>query len=187
MIGAGGHAASVENCILENEMNISGLILKSINEETLLKNKYDVYVEETIHTSLDQKLTFLLNGIGMLPNCNLRDDIWKKFVHKGFRFVGLSAKSSYISPTASVSPTAQILHGSIVNCFASIGDNTIINTGVTIEHHTQIGQSCHIAPGAVVCGHCSIGDNVFIGANATISHCTQIASGTVIKAGSVVW
>ena len=92
-IGAGGHAASVENCILENELSISGLILKSINEETLLKNKYDVYAEETIHTSLDKKFAFLINGIGMLPNCNLRDDIWKRFVDKGFRFVGLSAKS----------------------------------------------------------------------------------------------
>ena len=187
MIGAGGHAASIENCILENEKRISGLILKSIKEDTLVKNKYDIYAEETVHTSLNKKVIFLINGIGMLPYCNLRDNIWKKFIDKGFRFIGLSAKSSYISPTADISPSAQILHGSIVNCFASIGDNTIINTNATIEHHSQIGQSCHIAPGAVVCGHCSIGDNVFIGANATISHCTQIASGTVVKAGAVVW
>ena len=182
MIGAGGHAASVENCILENELSISGLILKSINEETLLKNKYDVYAEETIHTSLDKKFAFLINGIGMLPNCNL-ETIFGRDLFKGFRFVGLSAKSSYISPPL-------VFHQLLKFCM----DHSqlfcimiIINTGVTIEHHTQIGQSCHIAPGAVVCGHCSIGDNVFIGANATISHCTQIASGAVIKAGAVVW
>ena len=185
MIGAGGHAASVENCILENELSISGLILKSINEETLLKNKYDVYAEETIHTSLDKKFAFLINGIGMLPNCNLRDDIWKRFVDKGFRFVGLSAKSSYISPTASVSSTAQILHGSIVNCFASIGDNTIINTGVTIEHHTQIGQSCH----STWCGSVPLfyRRQCFYRSKRNNFTRTQIASGAVIKAGAVVW
>ena len=36
------------------------------------------------------------------------------------------------------------MHGAIINAYAQIGKNVIINTGAVIEHDVKIGDNCHI-------------------------------------------
>ena len=49
-----------------------------------------------------------------------------------------------------------IMHGAIINACAEIGKNTIINTGVLIEHDTLIEDNCHVATRAVINGNCLV-------------------------------
>lgn len=51
---------------------------------------------------------------------------------------------------------------------AKIGEGTIIQPGVFVGHHTIIGKNCIIHPNVVIYDHCIIGDNVIIHANTVI-------------------
>ncbi len=78
-----------------------------------------------------------------------------------------------ISPQAYVSPTAQILQGSIVEAMA------VINTG------SVISEGCIVGAGSVV-NHCSMCcDGVHLECNATVADKTVVPAGTYIRSGEV--
>lgn len=80
----------------------------------------------------------------------------------------------------------QCLSLSHVGPYASIGDNTIINTAAVVEHDCVVGAHCHIAPNATLCGSVKIGELTHIGAGAVVLQGLTIGSGCVVGAGSVV-
>jgi len=104
----------------------------------------------------------------------------------GFKPRSLIHKSAIISPCASIGKNVQVLAGSIIGAFASIGDFSVINTGVNVDHDCIIGRNCHLAPRAALAGEITIEDNVFVGTNATILPGLRICSGSTIGAGAVV-
>ena len=53
--------------------------------------------------------------------------------------------------------------GVVIQSNVKIGENTLINTGALIDHHTTIGKNCHIAPGTNICGNVKLVGCVFIG------------------------
>lgn len=104
----------------------------------------------------------------------------------GFRPRSLIHKSAIISPFAVIGKNVQLLAGSIIGAFASVGDYSIINTGVNIDHDCAIGRNCHLAPRAALAGEIIVEDNVFVGTNATILPRLRICSGATVGAGAVV-
>ena len=104
----------------------------------------------------------------------------------GFKPRSLIHKSTMISPCANIGKNVQLLAGSIIGAFASIGDYSIINTGASIDHDCTIGRNCHLAPRAALSGEITVEDNVFVGTNATILPRLRICSGSTVGAGAVV-
>jgi sugar O-acyltransferase (sialic acid O-acetyltransferase NeuD family) len=104
----------------------------------------------------------------------------------GFKPRSLIHKSAMISPCANIGKNVQLLAGSIIGAFASIGDYSIINTGANVDHDCTIGRCCHLAPRAALAGEVTVGDNVFVGTNATILPRLRICSGSTVGAGAVV-
>lgn len=104
----------------------------------------------------------------------------------GFRPKSLIHKTAIISRTADIGRNIQLLAGSIVGSFASIGDYSIINSGANVDHDCTIGRNCHIAPRAALAGEVTVEDNVFVGINATILPRLRIGSGATVGAGAVV-
>ena len=104
----------------------------------------------------------------------------------GFTPRSLIHKSAMISASASIGKNVQLLPGSIVGAFASVGDYSIINTGATVDHDCIIGRNCHIGPNAALAGEVTVHANVFVGTNATILPRLHICSGSTVGAGSVV-
>ena len=100
--------------------------------------------------------------------------------------------STAIHPTAIVSPSANIghgtvvMHGAIIQTHAEIGRHCIINTGASVDHECRIGDFVHISPHATLCGQVDVGEGTWIGAGATIIQCVKIGKNCVIGAGSVV-
>lgn len=104
----------------------------------------------------------------------------------GFKSRSLIHKSAMISPCASIGKNVQLLAGSIIGAFASIGDYSIINTGANVDHDCAIGKNCHLAPRATLAGEITVEDNVFVGTNATILPRLRICAGATVGAGAVV-
>lgn len=81
--------------------------------------------------------------------------------------------ATLISPRAYISPTAQIMQGSLVEAMATV------NTG------SVIAEGCIIGAGSVV-NHCSMCcDGVHLECNATVSDSTLVPAGTDVGSGVV--
>jgi sugar O-acyltransferase (sialic acid O-acetyltransferase NeuD family) len=91
-----------------------------------------------------------------------------------------------IAPSTTVGEGSMICAGSIVATRAHIGRGVLLNTKVSIDHDTVIGDFAHIAPGATVGGRCRIGEGAFIGPGATVASGVTVGARAIVGAGAVV-
>ena len=75
---------------------------------------------------------------------------------------------------------------SYVNYYSEIGEYSILNSSVNIEHECKVGKGSHLMSGASIGGRCIIGDFTTIGTNATVLPDIKIGEGSYIGAGAVV-
>ncbi len=73
-----------------------------------------------------------------------------------------------------------------VGAGAKVGNFSIINTGVILEHDCEVGDFTHLAPGVVTGGRVKIGNGTFIGVGAMIRDGVTIGNNCCIGMGSVV-
>lgn len=97
-----------------------------------------------------------------------------------------------IHSTSSISNTAILGNGLIINSLVSIagytniGNHVTINRNSSIGHHTKIGNYTTINPNCCICGEITIGDYCFIGAGTIITERISICDNVIIGAGSLV-
>jgi sugar O-acyltransferase (sialic acid O-acetyltransferase NeuD family) len=93
--------------------------------------------------------------------------------------------SAVISRSATLGWGVVVCAGVIINAYCEIGDNVILNTGCSIDHHCAVHAHAHIAPNAVLCGGVHVGEGTLVGANATVTPNKVISGWSLVKAGSV--
>ena len=99
---------------------------------------------------------------------------------------------SAINYRATISRSAYIHGGAIVNAGAVISHNvyiglcSMIHSNSVIEHDCKIGDFVDIAPSATLCGKVNVGSNCSIFANATILPNVKIGNNSIIGAGVTI-
>jgi sugar O-acyltransferase (sialic acid O-acetyltransferase NeuD family) len=105
---------------------------------------------------------------------------------------GLDRLITIIAPSAFVSPTAHVGHGSIVQRGVLVGRNARLGTavklncGAQIHHDATVGDFTTIAPGARILGNVRIGSRTYIGSEAVILPRIKVGNDSIIGAGAVV-
>ena len=100
--------------------------------------------------------------------------------------------ASYVSPEAFVWKNVElgehcfIFEKTVIQPFASVGDNVIIWSGAFIAHHSSIANHCFVAAHSAVNGTTTVGEYSFLGANCTIANHVTVAENCIISAGSHV-
>lgn len=108
-----------------------------------------------------------------------------------YRQLGFTLRS-LISPLATISRSATIGHGAViqshcnVSAAATLGELVRLNTGANVMHEAQVGAYTTIAPNAVVLGRVAIGADCYVGANSTILPDLTVGSRATVGAGAVV-
>jgi sugar O-acyltransferase (sialic acid O-acetyltransferase NeuD family) len=109
--------------------------------------------------------------------------------------VSLQLANEFINafhPSAVISKSAQIGHGSVlmasavINPHVHIGKHVIINTAASVDHECVIADYVHISPNATLAGRVSVGQCTHIGAGSVIIQGINIGSNCTIGAGAVV-
>ena len=115
-----------------------------------------------------------------------REQLSMRLCSHGFLPTSVIHPSAVISEFSFLSSSLQVLANVHVASHTYVGEGTILNSCVNLEHDSSVGRFCHIGPSAVVTGQVTISDYVFIGANATILPNLTIGKGAIVGAGSVV-
>ena len=137
---------------------------------------------EDVDNGLFSKETSYFVGIG---DNKFRYAICDELIRRGAKLPNINfSNSAYVNDTGTFGNL--FMPQSYISPLTTIGNFSIFNTGCIVEHHTQVGNSCHIAPGATICGSVKISDLCTIGANATVLPQSRIAFGLTVKANTLV-
>lgn len=186
MIGGGGHASVLADILIGQGREIIAVISPDdVSERPIFDGIAHFQSDDAIEkfSSSDVKL---VNGVGFLPRSPLRKKLYQRYTAQGYEFETVIASDTSISSYASIASGAQILTRGVVQTGATIGENTIINTGALVEHDCYISAHNHIAPNAVLCGQVTTGEGVFIGANATVLQNISIKNDAIVAAGATL-
>lgn len=183
LVGFGGHAKSVADCIERNKMyRIIGY-----TEPAEVESRYPYLgTDEVLKYYFSKGIRNVVICQGYLGHGKLRQKLYKYVKDIGYTLPVITDPSSIISNTATIGEGTFIGKCAIVNAEARIGKMAIINTMSLVEHECVVGDFSHVAVAAVLCGRVEIGEAVFIGANATVIQCKEIPEGKIIPAGMVI-
>jgi len=107
-------------------------------------------------------------------------------LEKKLGYLNVISRNSIIDTSVRFGMGLQVMPGTIVHKFVTLGKNVILNTSSTIDHNCTIGDGVHIMGSAAIAGNVTIGDFATIGTNATILPNLKIGTGAYIGAGAVV-
>lgn len=186
IIGAGGHSKVLIDSLQSNSAVIIGITdhINNRHNSTLLN--IPVLGNDDIILHFSPQDVFLVNGIGKIDGHKRRQEIFDLFKRYGYQFANVVHKSAILSSHVELSEGVQIMAGAVIQAGSFIGDNSIINTGVLLDHDTFIASHVHIAPGATISGGVQIDEGTLIGAGATIIQGIKIGANSIVAAGAVV-
>jgi acetyltransferase EpsM len=101
-------------------------------------------------------------------------------------FTTLVHPSSIVLPSTTLGDGTVVSTGVLVGSNTRIGRHVLLNRGARVGHHARIGDFVTIQPGANIAGAGEIGDDTYIGMGAIVIERLTIGRGVTIAAGSVV-
>lgn len=176
LIGAGGHAKVVLDCI-EQEAKFE--IVEIIDDviEGFFVNQLEVKKRDK---NQDYNTTNTIIAIG---NPKHRKNIAEQLKSN---FIMTIHPTAVVSKYAKIGKGTQVLATAVINAAATIGNHCIVNTGAIVEHDCVLEDYVHIAPNATLGGGVKVGESTQIGIGATIIQNISIGKNVVIGAGAVV-
>jgi len=186
VIGAGGHAkVAIEALKLQGKV-VLGIVdadPTQIDHEILgipvIGNDENVFRR-------DPTTVLLVNGMGSVGPTERRRAIYQRFRDAGFRFEVVVHPSAVIASDVVLEEGAQVMAGAVIQPGSRIGINSIVNTGVSVDHDCEIGDHAHLAPGVVLSGSVQVGEGAHVGTGASVIQGVRIGGNSVVGAGALV-
>ncbi len=185
IIGSGGHASVLADILLQQEYTLLAAISPTKSNSPIFNPIQHFDSDDDILQFSPDKVK-LVNGLGSLPDQNLRHKLFDHFSQLGYQFETVISRDALLSPYSSIAAGAQVLTGAIIQTGAVIGSNSIVNSGAIVEHDCHIGIHNHIAPGATICGGVHTGAHVHIGTGANVIQGVSIGKHCIVAAGATV-
>ena len=184
LIGGGGHSLSVADVVVNHSsFELAGFV---DNDEHAKLSKTGAIWLGTDQFVRETKIQDFHIAIGQIKQATTRAIIYDRLTDFGKTLPVIKSKVCYISSSAGIGNGCLVMHGTLVNAFAKVHSNTILNTGAVIEHGAKIGKHCHIAPRAVILGDAVVGSNTFIGSGAIVCEGVCVGENVIVGAGEVV-
>lgn len=141
---------------------------------------------ETLEQEFPPEKFDVIMGVGYKGMNQTRRRLFGICKEKGYHI------SSFIHPTAIISPDVVlgegniILEGSLIQPFVRLGDRNLIWYHVNIAHNNTIGSFNTMAGGTSLSGEVSIANYCFLGNNCTVRNQVNLADFTLIGAGAYI-
>lgn len=186
IVGAGGHAQVMADCILRRqECDASVSLLGFVDDRASMRG--EMLLGFPVLGSLSDLAMIPHDGVVVAIGDNqTRARIFAQLQKHGETLVNIIHPASTIAPDVRLGVGVMVCAGVVVNCGSQIGDNVILNTGSTVDHHNQIGPHVHIAPGVHLAGNVHLNTGVFIGIGASVIPSRVVGDWAIVGAGAVV-
>ena len=115
-----------------------------------------------------------------------RKNLVEHYSQAGFEFSGLIHPAASVSRSARIGKGVVIESGVNISANVTIGDFVFVNLCANVTHDVAVGSYTTVAPNAVVLGRVLIDAESYIGSNSTILPDLRIHRGAIVGAGSVV-
>ena len=185
LIGGGGHARVLLELLRLRELSVLGVTEQDVGSFTGLMGLPTLGSDDVI---LDHpaESVLLVNGVGSVASTGPRAQPFERFSDLGYDFPTLVHPSAWVSPSAVLGHGTQVMAGAIIQAGVVVGDNVIINTGAIVDHDCEVGSHAHIGPGVVLSGTVQVGVGAHVGVGARVNQGLRIGSSALVAAGSVV-
>lgn len=188
LLGSGGHARVLLSLLraagnkvvgvcdprLSHDAGSSWEGLEIIGDDTVLAVRYR------------PNQVALVLGVGKTTADLNRERLYETWRDRGYHFPALVHPAAWVAQDAVLESGVQIMAGAIVQPGCFIGENSIINTRVSVDHDCKISRNVHIAPGATLCGSVNVASGAFIGAGAVIIQNIHVGEYSVVGAGTTL-
>ncbi len=182
LIGQGGHSKVIKDIIeAQNVYKIAGYLDDKFS--SLKEEHGSIFAPLSYVKELQSHDAFFIVSIG-------DNRVRKKIVER----IALPVEKYAVAihPSAVISPSAQIGHGTaimakaVLNASTIIEDHVIVNTASVIEHDSFIEKFSHVSPGAILTGNVTCREGVHIGAGSSVIPNIVIGQWSVVGAGASV-
>lgn len=188
VIGAGGHAAEIDEYIIHSQ-KVTGI--KELNVIGFLDDNPENYARYRLSAPLIGGINEhkVIKGHGYIigiANLKYRRLFVDRFKAEGAEFV------SFVHCAAYVSPSAVIGEGTIVGPSANLGPNvqtgkyTLINSRCSLGHDTLLGDYNFISPNVCFSGFTEVGNENLFGINSATIPGIKIGNRNKIAAGMIL-
>lgn len=186
ILGVGGHAAVIRDLLECLGHDIAGVLTPEFAAGSYWQGLLVFGNDDFLDQPSAANYVYAL-GVGLMPNqARVRPKLFAALMAKGRDIPTLIHPSAVVAHSVQLGQGVQVLAGVVVQTQAVIGDNVLINTRASIDHHCAIGAHGHVAPGAVLCGGVTTGEHVFVGAGATVIQGLEIGSRSEVGAGATL-
>lgn len=177
VIGGGGHAKVVIDCIRSAGDTVIGVLDDAIETGTCILgcpvlgrlDEWEQYKEHKFIIAIGS------NAVRRSISARLDAD-WYTAIHP----------SAIVSSFAVIGDGSVVMPNAVINASAAVGKHCIINTAAVIEHDCSIGDFSHISPAAALAGNVRIGEAAHIGIGACIRNNISVCDGVTVGAGAAL-
>ena len=167
VIGTGGHASVLLSSLKRSGTNVLGLTDPEKEIGTRVFGLEILGTDEVIFNYAANEIE-LVNGVGEVQFSSRRRELTARMKRAGYKFTTVIDPTAIVSDDVFVGEGVQIMAGVIVQPRVKIGPFSILNTGVIIDHDSEVGSECHVCPGTTLTGNVVVGDRTFIGSGSTV-------------------
>jgi sugar O-acyltransferase (sialic acid O-acetyltransferase NeuD family) len=186
--GAGGHAKSVMEMVLQNtDHAIAGII--DDDEQLTGKRVLGIPVlgtRQVLPRLIEEGVRLAANGVGGILDINVRVRIFELLENLRFSFPALIHPRATLEPSAKVEEGVQVFANAYVGSDACLKARCMINTNAVVSHDCTVDSYAHIAPGALLAGHVYVGKNTLVGMGVTTAIGIHIGDGVRVGNGAIL-
>lgn len=180
ILGCGGHALVVRDCIDRRRFRLVGHIDdrmpagSTIEGVAVLGRTEDLPAIAAAHPALAGVIAIGDNrsrkGVAERVAALLPNFPWANIVHP----------ATTLSPSVRMAGGCVVVAGAVINCHSELGRHVLINTGSLIDHDNRFEDYASTGPGVSTGGNVTVGALSHIGIGASVRHGIRIGQGSVI-------
>ena len=187
LLGIGGHAHSVVDCIeADGKYSVYGFLDMKGREGDRYREHKVVGTDDLLESYFNKGIKNAFVTVGYLGKGDIRNRLYLQLKKIGFNIPTIVDRTAVIAKDVTLGEGTFVGKRAVVNSAAEIGKMCIINTSTVIEHDCKVGDFSHISVGSALCGSVQVGKESFIGANATIIQGKTIGNKCIIGAGTTI-
>ncbi len=186
LLGAGGHAAVAADALIQAQASSPGVeLIGFLDDNPQLHGK--VIADRKIMGPIKELDRIQHDAVFVAVGDNQhRKTIFLEMKERKERMINIIHPAAVLASDVEMGEGVLICAGAVINPTVTVGNNVIINTSSSVDHHNQIADHVHIGPGVNLGGDVVIGEGAVLGVGAAVSPQREIGAWSVVGAGACV-